>query len=300
MSDMKPISFVTSVNEQEKEKLIQDLLKSPYVQKMMEHNHLPEEAVKQSPWTIKRWLENYVPCMQCRGLAMCGQKDKGYYDNLCYDGLLQIEKRACQFKREKEAAETHLKKFLINDMPEGLYSVSYSTIKLENESAEYMDALENCMCTGIESPGIYLYGSMGTGKTYLAACAANEAAKAGKSVAFIHYPTFCERMVAMISNGEYRTELNRMFFAQFAVIDDIGAESVSEWNRDQILFPILSKRYDASLPTWFTSNEDIETLKKHFSISKNGKIEMIKGERILERVTSLAKVQSVPGKDRRI
>jgi primosomal protein DnaI len=80
---------------------------------------------------------------------------------------------------------------------------------------------------------------MGVGKTYLAACAANERARKGDKTAFIHYPTFTMRMAAQINDGEYRTELKRLMYADFLVIDDIGAENCTEWNRDQLLLPLL-------------------------------------------------------------
>ena len=90
-----------------------------------------------------------------------------------------------------------------------------------------------------------------------------------------------------------------MQYAEFAVIDDIGAENVTEWNRDSVLLPILNARYEANLPTWFTSNCDIASLRVHYSFSR-GKQEELKAARIIERITSMCTVAVLTGEDRRI
>ena len=41
------------------------------------------------------------------------------------------------------------------------------------------------------------------------------------------------------------------------------------------------------LPTFFTSNLDIDSLEQHFSVSKDG-VEVIKSRRIIERIKQLS------------
>ena len=130
---------------------------------------------------------------------------------------------------------------------------------------------------------------MGVGKTYLCACACNAYARDKKKAAFIHYPSFVQRMASRVQAGEYKQELDILKFVPFLVIDEIGGESVTEWNRDSILFPILNERYEKRLPTWFTSNEDLESLRNHFVVTNKGKQEKLKAMRIMERIRSMAK-----------
>ena len=106
---------------------------------------------------------------------------------------------------------------------------------------------------------------MGTGKTYLSACALNEAAKNKRKVAFVQ----CSRLSERISNYhvDSKTEVDRLMYADFVVFDDIGAEEVSEKYRS-VLLSILDARMQNHLMTWFTSNEDFNSLKKHFEINE--------------------------------
>ena len=69
------------------------------------------------------------------------------------------------------------------------------------------------------------------------------------------------------------------------LLDDIGAEYLTPWSRDEVLEPILQYRMDEKLPTFFTSNFDYSGLEKHFTI--NG--ENVKAKRIIERVKYLSK-----------
>ena len=71
--------------------------------------------------------------------------------------------------------------------------------------------------------------------------------------------------------------------ADLLLLDDIGAENISSWSRDEILGPIIQYRMDEKLPTFFTSNLSIEELEVHLSESKD-KIDKIKAKRIIERI----------------
>lgn len=270
------------------------------IQKVFSINEIPLKELDSHPFTVKRWFDSYSPCVGCKGLDHCKQKINGYFDNLIYDGFLHTEKKACKYMLDKLQLSKHLDNYLINDLPKNLETVSFSKIDANNESNDYMKVVMEAAQLCHEGKGLYLFGNMGTGKSYLAACATNYYAKQGKKVAFIHYPTFVQRMTALISTGEYKKEIVKLRYASFLVIDDIGAESVTEWNRDMILLPLLNERYENQLTTWFTSNETLKTLEEHFNQTSKGKEEQTKSKRILERIRSMARPISLDGESRRI
>lgn len=70
------------------------------------------------------------------------------------------------------------------------------------------------------------------------------------------------------------------------LIDDLGAENLTAYNRDEILCPILQYRMDNNLTTFITSNLNIDDLSMHLSSSKNG-VEIIKAGRIISRIRQL-------------
>ena len=75
--------------------------------------------------------------------------------------------------------------------------------------------------------------------------------------------------------------------APLLLIDDIGAENLTDWGRDEVLCPILNIRMEAKLPTFFTSNLDINMLEEHLSTSKSG-VDKLKARRIMERINQLS------------
>ena len=70
------------------------------------------------------------------------------------------------------------------------------------------------------------------------------------------------------------------------LIDDIGAEKVTEWSRDEILGTILQKRMNNYKTTFFTSNLNMEELERHLRINSYSDDE-IKARRIIERIKQL-------------
>ena len=92
--------------------------------------------------------------------------------------------------------------------------------------------------------------------------------------------------------------MNDLKNADILLLDDIGAESVSEWSRDEILGTILQYRMDAKKTTFFTSNLTIEELEQHLSITKNG-VNIVKAKRIIERIKQLTEDIELISKNRR-
>ena len=70
------------------------------------------------------------------------------------------------------------------------------------------------------------------------------------------------------------------------LIDDIGAENVTSWGRDEILGTILQYRMNNKLTTFFTSNLTIDELEQHLSITKDSE-DKVKARRIIERIKQL-------------
>lgn len=296
------ISFTTErirKMEQQTKECKEQLRMNPQICSLIDRGDIPAFSIDKYPWKLHEWLKGIEPCAGCKGLAFCKQKTQGYYMAIKYDGILQSSEKACKYMRQKLNAEAHMKYYVSDDLPKNMRTVSLEELDASNESAEYIKGLTTALVSSEAYQSVYLYGNMGTGKTYIAAGACNDHARKKEKVAFIHYPSFCTRMYTSFKDNEYKQEFNRLQYVKFLVIDDIGAESVTEWNRDSILLPLLSARYDAGLPIWFTSNCDLDTLKIHFAYSSKGAQDDLKAERILERIETMCKIQPLTGKDRR-
>ena len=280
--------------------LIEKLKTDPEVNRLFQESLIPAEQLHKKPWMIEQYLEDTAVCRNCRGLSACTQKEKGYRPELKYDSVhLKSIYCACPYMKKQLQAHKHMQNYLVSDLSAEMETVSFEDIRIQTEDASYIAVLKQAMQAVKDNKGLYLYGTMGTGKTYISACAANFYARNGRKTAFIHYPTFCQRIRANAETKEYMTEVQRLTYADFLVIDDVGAENVTAWNRDDILLPILNERMEHKLITWMTSNEDLESLLNHFSVTSRGQQEKLKAMRIMERIQAMCLPLKLLGRDRR-
>ena len=149
--------------------------------------------------------------------------------------------------------------------------------------------------------GLYIHGSYGIGKTHLMGAMANELAQDGIPVTLIHFPSFTVEIRSAIGSKENpQDKINTIKKVPILVIDDIGAESITAWIRDDILGVILEYRMQNELPTFFTSNFSMDQLERdHFTTTKDG-VEPVKAERLMQRMRFLAQEIQMAGHNRRV
>ena len=82
------------------------------------------------------------------------------------------------------------------------------------------------------------------------------------------------------------------------MLDDIGAEEITPWVRDEIIGPILHYRMVQELPTFFSSNYNFKELQHHLSVTRDG-TELTKAARIMERIKTLATPYYLDGENYR-
>ncbi|EOT47681.1 primosomal protein DnaI [Enterococcus sp. AZ150] len=148
--------------------------------------------------------------------------------------------------------------------------------------------------------GLYLVGPFGVGKTYLLGAIARELAEAGKQTTLVHFPTFASDMKQAIGKDQVGEKLDAVKRTPILMIDDIGADSMSSWIRDEVFGIILQHRMQEQLPTFFSSNFSVEELEAHLTVSQRGDVEPLKSKRIMERIRYLVKEIEVTGPNRRL
>lgn len=150
-------------------------------------------------------------------------------------------------------------------------------------------------------PGLYLYGNFGVGKTYLLGAIANELAKKkGIATTMLHFPSFAVEMRNSIKSNNTSAKLDAVKKAPILMMDDIGADAMSKWVRDDVLGIILEYRMQEELPTFFSSNFSMDELEKnHLAIDTQGDREPLKAQRIMERVRFLSREMMMTGENLR-
>lgn len=102
--------------------------------------------------------------------------------------------------------------------------------------------------------GLYLAGDVGTGKTMLAVGIMMELMHKHKvPTLFTTVPDLLDNMRKDIASDEDEEYIGRVKRAEVLIMDDLGAERLTEWSEER-LFVIINHRYRASLPTIYTTN----------------------------------------------
>lgn len=228
-------------------------------------------------------------CKNCKNIMECKNNICGYvYYPSIEQGNLVFSYVPCKHKKKLDSDTAYKNNIISFDMPKEIVNASmkdiYTDDKNRLEAIKWLTTFIKKIENNEKSKGLFLTGNFGCGKTYVVAACFNELAKKGKTVAYLYYPEFLRNLKERFSD-DYREIFNKVKKCDLLLIDDIGAESVTSWNRDEILGTILQYRMQEGLPTFFTSNLSIKELEEHLALNDSeGKI---KARRIIERIKYL-------------
>lgn len=261
-------------------------MKDDNFRKIVSSIDLADEIKMKYTSNLEEVNKEFTNCINCSSLSSCKNNIKGFmYTPLASDKTIVFEYRACKFKNKEISDNKYLENIKFFDMTSGLKKACIKDIYTnDKERLEIIKFFKKFLDNYGKSKvnGLYLNGSFGTGKTYLVAALFNELAKRNVESAVVYYPEFLRSLKESFEHG-YKEKFNFIKKVPLLLIDDIGAEVVSGWNRDEILGSILQYRMEESLPTFFTSNLTLEELEEHLANTNKG-IEKVKARRIIERI----------------
>ncbi len=248
--------------------------------------------------------KEYKNCKNCKNLFACKNQMKGcsLTPKVLGDGLI-FSYVKCKYKVDMEEKMAYSNNIYFYEMPLILKEASFKNIyKDDKNRLEIIKKIKNFYDKykeGETPKGIYLTGNFGSGKSYLIAALFNELAKLGKRSAIIYFPEFLRSLKAGFQDSsEYKELFDGVMKSPLLLIDDIGAERLTDWARDEILGTILQYRMDNKLPTFFTSNLNLQELESHLQIT-NASYNKVKARRIMERINYLSEEVVLIGVNRR-
>ena len=284
---MKELKSLTDLKS-DKEALDNEYTKSledEYFKKIVSKLKLDKEYLEKYTSLLEQSSLEFKNCCNCNSIFDCKNKITGFvYLPKVIDGNLVFEYKACKYKKNLIKKEKLLKNIKNFNAPESLKEASISKIYKTDKNrfgviTWLLDFLDNYQSG---DKGLYLHGNFGCGKTYLIAATFNELSKKGIKSSIIFWPEF----VRNYFSDEAKDNIEYVKNVEVLLIDDLGAENLTAYNRDEILCPILQYRMDNRLTTFITSNLNIKELAIHLSTSKNG-VEEIKAGRIISRIEQL-------------
>ncbi len=242
-------------------------------------------------------------CEYCKSLVECKNKVEGFLLTPVISGKsLAFSYVACSYKNKDIKNSSYKENVLTFDIPKEIVNAKMKDIYTDDKNRfEVIKRLKdfiNKYLAEKEVKGLYLHGNFGCGKTYLIAAMFNELAKKGVKSVIVYWPELLRSLKEAFNSNDYEYKFSKIKKAPLLLIDDIGAENLTSWGRDEILGSILQYRMQEGLPTFFTSNLNIKELEEHLSFS-NGNVERVKARRIIERINQLTDIIQMISENRR-
>lgn len=261
--------------------------KNPEFKKFTQSINLNDKILMKYTSSLKQCFDEKENCKNCKGIENCKNEVIGcFYEPIIIDGNLNFSHKTCKYKNKILHDIEYIKDGYFFEVSKEVRNAKmkdiYTDDKKRKELIKWIINFIKDYKEGKSCKGLYLSGNFGSGKSYIVSAMINELIKDGYKGALIYYPEFLRNLKSSFGK-DFEEKFEFAKKADLLLLDDIGAENISSWSRDEILGPIIQYRMDEKLPTFFTSNLSIEELEVHLSESKD-KIDKIKAKRIIERI----------------
>ena len=284
-----------------------EALKNSSFKDLTDRINLNEDELMKYTSILEDSANEYENCKHCKNLLACKNRVNGY----CYlpsviDGKLNFSYVACKYKNKMLEDNKYHKYVTCFDVPREIRNAKIKEIHTDDkgrtEAIKWILNYVKEYKKGNINKGLFLHGNFGCGKTYLVAALFNELAKLKVKSVIIYWPEYLRSLKASYGSSdrdEFKNKYNEVKYAKLLLIDDLGAEGVTTWSRDEILGTLLQYRMQEGLPTFITSNFDIKELENHLSITSSNKSEKVKAKRIIERIKQLTEDLTMIGENKR-
>lgn len=212
--------------------------------------------------------EGYIVCGRCHTrrqteivLDTKGEKKAMRVPSLCNCRARAMEEEAVR-RRERQDMEAVKSMRRQSLMDARLVKATFSTFQktaanervltiCERYAAKFTDMLDM-------NQGLLFYGDTGTGKTFSAACIANELLDRGVSVVMTSF-------VKLLSAQMDDVLMARMNRVKLLIIDDLGAERSTDYALE-FVYNVIDARYRAKRPLILTTNLSLADMKQNSDI----------------------------------
>lgn len=200
------------------------------------------------------------------GLLYCGHCNTPKQCRIPIGGSVRLVGCQCacaarEYEAEKKARADREKRLRIETLradgirDKSLTACRFDTATMSEEIVKckrYADAWDDMRR---ENSGLLLWGNTGNGKTFAAACIANELIDRGIPAMITSFPR--------ILNAGYDKQeiIEQVRYYPLLVIDDLGAERSSEYAMETV-YTVIDERYKAKKPLIVTTNRTLDELCK--------------------------------------
>ena len=241
------------------------------------------------------------------GLLVCGKCHTPKQVRVNFLGQEKTPYCICKCEQEKQAAEerarnqVELARRIARNRDIAFPDVDVETTPeddmriwtFENDNMKHPELttaakkyVENFETFKKQGKGLLFYGTVGTGKSYMAACIANALLNKGYEVLMTNFNRIANTAFDARDKQEYYDSLNRY---QLLILDDLGVERNTEYMQE-IVYTVIDSRSRINLPLIVTSNLTSQEFKNPVGINN---------QRIYSRILKMCHPIKVEGEDQR-
>jgi primosomal protein DnaI len=270
-----------------------------------EHPEVSPVNLKKSVPKLKQYIQDQEECLACKGLETCPNMVAGHCSQLVeYGGFIDLQMRKCSRLEMYETKQRRQRLIRSHKIPKDVLDATFQNIDKDQSRmkaiAEVIGYSNKFGEEEIPATGLYLHGSFGTGKSYLAGALLNHLSEIGIDSYMAYVPSFIQTVYGTFEEGTTNEFIEEVKQVKVLILDDIGAQTLSQWARDDFLGNVLQHRMADRLPTIFTSNLTLDELETHLSYTTKGPRETLNAGRIMERIRHYVRPVRVTGNNRRL
>ena len=208
--------------------------------------------------------EEDTVCVGSDGLKyckVCGEAKEAFFPK---GGFMGMKKHSRQCVCDRKAYEEEQKYFKDKEQRELVSrntSICFDESRMEEwtfENADMSDAVMHKAKNYVDNwekmkrnhIGCLFWGPVGTGKSFIAGCIANELLKQEVTVKMTNFNTIIDDIFPLADKTEY---INALAAYQLLIIDDLGVERNSEYALG-IIFSVIDRRIRSGRPLIITTN----------------------------------------------
>lgn len=206
------------------------------------------------------WLEPPWTCPICRDTGYIGQEKCRCFRQL------ETEMLYAQAHLEDMRKEDGLSRFSLDYYPDDRPDPRTGRTPREDAEDALCSARSFVRDFGKNGAGLFIYGNVGVGKTFLSRCIAGELLRAGRSVLYITaYDLFDSLRTYTFENREAGQETHDLVFdSDLLILDDLGTELSNTFVASQ-LFLIVNERILRGKQTIISTNLSLSEFRDTFS-----------------------------------
>lgn len=288
-----------------------EIISNELVQQFIAENRdvISQQMIERSFGKLYEFISASHHCDKCPSLEGCINIMKGFEPKLVIKGdFIEVDYMKCPSMLKEDDRREISSMIESMYMPKDVMEARLHDVDFEGNSHEsrltVMERMKAFLTeydeTGkLPRRGLYIHGPFGVGKSYIAGALANELAERRVKTVIVYVPEFLREIKQAIQDQTLNEKIDFVKTAEVLILDDFGAESMTNWTRDEVIGAILQFRMAEQLPTFFTSNLGFKELEQHLAFTQRGEKDVVKAARIMERMNAVTEEVMLYGENRR-